>query len=207
MNSDFSLEFRKATINDSLEEIAELLYLTDLYIYPYWFGNLHSCKKEMSKLLLEDKFFFNINNIYVMVDNQNDRIVGIVCVVDKNVDLSYDYSKLEKINDRYEYTINNYVKGLIDEVKKSNFVYISNVCVHFDYRGKHIGSLMMKEIKEIYMKKYFEEIVLDVLADNSSAIKLYQNMGFKQTSDIFEGFNDPKKSKLDVFTMSTKLRK
>ena len=202
---DISVEFRKASVNDNLEEIAELLYRTDQYIYPYWFETLEKCKKELSKLMLEDKFFFNINNLYVMVDNTNKKVIGVVCIVDKRVDLSYNYEELEKVNDRYNFTINNYVKGLIDEVSRSDFVYISNVCVHPNYRGMHIGSIMMKNIIEIYKKQYFKEIVLDVLADNPGAVKLYQNMGFEQFSDIFEGFNDPMLEKPDVFSMKLKL--
>lgn len=205
MNNKLQFEFRKAHDTDNLEQIAELLYRTDKYIYPYWFGSLDNCKKELSKLLLEDKFFFNINNLYLMVDNINNIIIGVVCVVDKSVDLNYDYSKLEKVNDRYKFTINNYIKTLIEEVREAEFAYISNVCVHPEYRGKHIGSMMVKRVIEIYRKKCFDELSLDVLADNSGAIKLYQNLGFEQSSEIFKGFNDPLLQKPDVFSMKNDL--
>ena len=112
------------------EEIAELLYRTDQYIYPYWFGSLENCKRELSGLLVEDKFFFNVNNLYIVIDKVNNKIIGVVCVVDKYADLNFDYSKLESVNNRYKFTINNYIKGLIEEVKSSEFAYISNVCVH-----------------------------------------------------------------------------
>ena len=53
-----------------------------------------------------NKWKLNINgNVY--------RRIGIRFRYDKSVDLDYDYSKLEKINDRYKFTINNYIKGLI----------------------------------------------------------------------------------------------
>ena len=45
------------------------------------------------------------------------------------------------------------------------FAYISNVCVHPDYRGKHVGSMMLKYIIEICKKKYFDEIALDDIID------------------------------------------
>ena len=60
---------------------------------------------------------------------------------------------------------------------------------------------MVNKIIEIYKEKLFNEIVLDVLADNPGAIKLYQNLGFEQFTEIFEGFNDPNKEKPDVFSM------
>lgn len=200
------LEFRKVNINDSLEEIAELLYRTDPYIYPYWFKSLDNCKKELTKLMLEDKFFFNIDNLYIMKDNLNNKIIGVVCVVDRDVDLNYDYTKLERKNRRYKFTIDNYIKELIKEVQNSQFAYISNVCVHPEYRGMHVGSMMLKQIIEIYKRQYFDEIALDVLADNIGAIKLYQNLGFQQSSDIFDGFNNPNLEKPKVFSMRNDLK-
>lgn len=155
--------------------------------------------------MLEDKFFFNINNLYLMMDNTNKKVIGVVCIVDKSVDLNYDYSELEKVNERYKFIIDNYIKGLIKEVEDADFAYISNVCVHPEYRGMHIGSMMIREIVEIYRKKLFEQLVLDVLADNMGAIKLYQNYGFEQTGDKFKGFNAPNLEKPDVFTMKSEL--
>ena len=207
MEQQIEMEFRKTNEDDNLEEIAELLYLTDQYIYPYWFGSLENCKRELPALLLEDKFFFNINNLFIMKDVSNNKIIGVVCVVDKNVDLSYDYSKLEKANERYRFTVNTYIKALIEEVKNADFAYISNVCVHPGYRGKHIGSIMVRQVIEVYRRKCFKEMALDVLADNSGAIKLYNNLGFKKSSDVFEGFNDPMLNKPAVFSMKVKLNK
>lgn len=205
MKKQFQIEFRKAKKNDNLEEIAELLYRTDPYIYPYWFGGLENCKKELSTLLIEDNFLFNVDNLYIMKDLRNNKIIGVICVIDKHADLTYDYSKLEQVNARYKFTINNYIKVLIEEVKNSSFAYISNVCVHPDYRGKSIGSMMVRQVIEIYRKKSFNEISLDVLADNPGAIKLYKNLGFEQSSEIFEGFNDPRMEKPDVFSMKVNL--
>lgn len=194
-----NIEFRKAMASDDLEKIAELLYYTDDYIYPYWFGSVENCRKELTPLLTQDKFFFNINNIYVAVRDNN--ILGIVCITDKNTDLDYDYEELRKVNERYAFTIDNYIKGLIEEVKNANFAYISNVCVDPDSRGLHIGTFLIDSLIKEYKAKMFNEIVLDVLADNPGAIHLYEKMGFTKSSDIFPGFNDPEKSKPDVFTM------
>lgn len=194
-----NMEFRKATSSDNLEKIAELLYYTDDYIYPYWFGDVDNCRKELSPLLLQDKFFFNINNLYVAV--MDNEILGVVCIVDKNTDLSYDYSELEKINERYEFTINNYIKGLIEEVKDASFAYISNVCVDPNHRDLHIGTFLLDSLIKEYRNKMYKEIVLDVLKDNPRAIHLYKKMGFEQEGEVFKGFNSPNSEKPDVLTM------
>ena len=196
---------RKPNKKDNIKKIAELLYKTDNYIYPYWFGNLENCIKELTPLLLEEKFFFNINNLYIAYSNTNKEIIGVTCIVDKNVDLNYNYDNLKKINNRYKFTIENYIEGLIKEVKESEFAYISNVCVDEKYRGKHIGNYMISTIIDIYKEKLFKEIVLDVIAANPGAIKLYQNLGFEQFTEIFKGFNDPSKEKPDVFSMKNEL--
>ena len=60
MNNELNLEIRKASLEDDLLRIAELLYKTDPYIYPYWFETLDKCTKELSELLQVDKFIFAI---------------------------------------------------------------------------------------------------------------------------------------------------
>ena len=201
LDSGIQLEIRRATSVDDLESISELLYKTDQFIYPYWFGSLENCKSELSKLIVEEKFFFNVNHLYVAVDQEKNKIMGLICVVDKSVDLDYDYQKLEKLNDRYNFTVNHYIKGLIKEVKESDFAYISNVCVHEDYRGMKIGNQLVNYIIELYTQKCFKEVVLDVLAENPGAIHLYKKLGFEQFTEIFKGFNHPDKEKPDVFSM------
>lgn len=205
LENGINMEIRKATIDDDLIAIAELLYKTDQYIYPYWFESLESCKNELSKLLVEDKFFFYVEHLYVAVDQVKNRIMGLICAVDKEVDLSYDYSKLEVVNERYSFTVNNYIKGLIHEVKESDFAYISNVCVHEDYRGMKIGNCLVNHVIKIYTEKCFKEIVLDVLAQNPGAIHLYEKLGFEQFTEIFKGFNQPDKEKPDVFSMKVEI--
>ena len=196
---------RKPTKEDNLEKIAELLFNTDPYIYPYWFGNVDNCKRELTPLLLEDKFFFNINNLYITIDKGTNEIIGVMCILDKSVDLDYDYSTLKAKNERYCFTIVNYIEGLIKEVKEADFAYISNVCIDERYRGQHIGNFMMSYVIDVYKNKLFKEIVLDVLAQNPGAIKLYQNLGFEQFTEVFKGFNDPSKGKPLVFSMKTNL--
>ena len=207
-NKELVLEFRKATASDNLEEIAELIYYTDQYIYPYWFENIEKCKKELPLLMVQENFFFNVNNLYIAIDIENNKkIIGVICILDKSVDLTYNYEELRKINDRYCFTIDNYVMGLIDEVKNSDFAYISNVCVSPLYRGKHVGIRLMNYVIDVYVDKYFKEIALDVLAQNPGAIKLYENLGFEQISELFKGFSDPKIDKPDVFSMKLSLEK
>lgn len=199
--NNIQIEIRKASLSDDLLRISELLYKTDQYIYPYWFGNLENCKKELPKLLLEDRFFLNINHLYIAVDKVKNQIMGLVCAIDKNMNLDFDYGKLEKVNARYSFTVNHYIKGLIEEVKLADFAYISNVCVHEDYRGMKVGNQLVQYVVDFYAEKCFKEVVLDVLAKNPGAIHLYEKLGFEKFTEIFKGFNCPEEERPDVFSM------
>ena len=64
---------------------------------------------------------------------------------------------------------------------------------------------MISKIIDIYKEKLFKEIVLDVVAANPGAIKLYQNLGFEQFTELFKGFNDPNKERPEVFSMKNEL--
>lgn len=194
-----NMEFRKATLNDDLAKISELLYYTDDYIYPYWFETVDNCREKLPALLVQDKFFFYVDHLYLALLGSD--VIGLINIVDKKTDLSYDYNELKKVNERYEFTIDNYIMGLIDEVRDSEFAYISNICVDPNYRDLHVGTFLLDNLIKEYKTKRYDEIALDVLAENPRAIHLYEKMGFAKSSDIFPGFNAPNKARPNVFTM------
>lgn len=208
INVDKKIIIRKATKNDDLERISELIYNVDPYIYPYWFKNLENCKKVLPQLILEDKFIFNIETIYIAINSDNNEIVGLSSIVDKYSILEYDYEKLSTNNDNIKYTIENYIKPMIENIKTKNIATITNMCVKKEYRNMHIGYKLLKTVIDEYINNNndIEYIEFDVLAHNPSAIKLYKNLGFVQISDIEEGFNGYHMKKPEVIVMSLKIK-
>lgn len=209
INVDKKIIIRKATKNDDLERISELIYNVDPYIYPYWFENLENCKKVLPKLILEDNFIFNIETIYIAINSDNNEIVGLSSIVDKYSILEYDYEKLSTNNDNIKYTIENYIKPMIENIKTKNIATITNMCVKKEYRNMHIGYKLLKNVIDEYINNNdndVEYIEFDVLAHNPSAIKLYRNLGFVQISDIEEGFNGNNMEKPEVILMSLKIK-
>ena len=173
---------RKATLEDNFEEMAQLIYETDDKIYTYWFhDDVEEAKKVLPPLMKEEGFFYNYKSIYIAIDKNTNKIVGLICCVLPETNLEYDYDKIRKMSDSYAYTVDNYIIGLIEEVQELQVPYISNVAVHHDYRGRRIGSLMFRKVVE-EKKPFYRKLLLDVLADNPSAIKLYENLGFEITS-------------------------
>lgn len=206
---DKKIIIRKANKNDDLERISELIYNVDPYIYPYWFKNLENCKKVLPKLILEDNFIFNIETIYIAINSDNNEIVGLSSIVDKYSISEYDYEKLSTNNDNIKYTIENYIKPMIENIKTKNIATITNMCVKKEYRNMRIGYKLLKNVINEYINNNdndVEYIEFDVLAHNPSAIKLYKNLGFVQISDIEEGFNGNNMEKPEVILMSLKIK-
>lgn len=194
MSDNNNIIIRKATRDDNLIRISELIYGVDPYIYPYWFNSLEACKKMLPKLLLQDKFIFNIDTFYLAIDQNKERIIGVASLIDSYFDLDYDYTELLNYNDRFNYTIENYIQPMIDNIKLKNAACLTNMCVDKDYRNRHVGLKLLGTVINEYMNSKNEisdSIEFDVLADNVSAIQLYKHLGFIQVGGVEKGFNGP----------------
>ena len=60
-----------------------------------------------------------------------------------------------------------------------NELYVANVCVDKNSRGKGVGKFLLKNIIEQAKKLNCSKIVLDVSKDNKIAINLYKKNGFR----------------------------
>lgn len=184
---------RKANINDNFEQIAELIYETDPYIYPHWFhNNVEECKEVIAPLLDKEGFFFNYNSMHLLIDKTNNKIIGLIQIIDKDTNFNYDYTELMNKDKTYKFTIENYIFELIEEVNKFGLPYFSNIVIHHDYRGLKLGSIMMDYILKECKDKYYK-FILDVLAENPAAVRLYEKMGFVTTEKNMGFKNDSEK--------------
>jgi len=192
--------FRRANKDDNMEQIAELIYDTDPYIYPYWFeNNKEKCIKFMKSEMLKDGFIFNYNNFYVAYDSTINKIVGVICAIDKSVDLVYDYDRLCEFNDYYRITIEKYIKPILNEVSEfdDNTIYIPNVCIDKNLRGKKIGTKLMGYFISQMEKSGFNKFALDCLLHNLPAKNLYHSMGFKEMK-LIDGFSGNENKVVEV---------
>lgn len=182
--------FRRAKKNDNMEEIARLIYDTDPYIYPFWFEkNENKCVEFLKEEMLKDGFIFNYNNFYVAYDSTSNKIVGVICAIDKSVNLEYDYGELEKVNDCYRTTIKEYIKPILDEVEEydNETIYIPNVCIDKTLRGKKIGTKLLGYFIGQMEKAGFNKFALDCLLHNLQAKNLYHGLGFREMK-LMDGF-------------------
>lgn len=189
---------RRAREDDDMEDIVNLIYQTDPYIYPYWFNDdIKEAKKVLTPKLKEEGFIFHYENFYVAYDKELKKIVGVVSAIDPTTNLEYDYSELEKVNEKYKFTINNYLKALIKEVEEKKYMYLVNVCVDVNYRGYKIGTRLLKYFIEQMHEVGFDEIGFDCLMHNLRAKNLYHNLGFKEVSEGI-GFDGTEHSTVEI---------
>lgn len=192
------MQIRDLTLNDDLNKVAELIYQTDPYIYPYWFKDYSDWKSVLKHLIKTDGTVFYYKNIIIAIEH--DEVIGIVVVLDNNSNLDYDYSDLIKINKNFKYTISNYIKQI--DSKTPDSVYIPNVCVDLIHRQKGVGFRLISYVKD----KYKKNLLLDCLADNLPALKLYSKCNFKIAKEG-KGFNAPYKKKPFILKMIYKHNK
>lgn len=198
------IEFRRATENDNFFEIAELIYKTDDYIYPFWFdNNIETAKNVLNNLIGVEGFIFNYNNLYIAYDKSTNHIIGILCGLDRTENFEYDYSQLENINKNSDFTVKKYLKVLVTEVKENDFLYISNLCIDNQYRGRQIGTKLLGYFLTQMEKAGYDKFALDCLLHNLRAKNLYHSFGFKEMKEIV-GFDGTDESKVEVVFMLRK---
>jgi len=63
---------------------------------------------------------------------------------------------------------------------------IYDLYVKPEYRGRGIGTMLLRETLEDLRKRGFEEVRLTVLSKNQGAISLYERFGFREELKIME---------------------
>jgi len=64
------------------------------------------------------------------------------------------------------------------------------IYIHQDYHGKGLGTFLAKTILQEAKGKGFHRITLEVVADNTGAIKSYERAGFLHEGQMKDGFLD-----------------
>ena len=185
---------RRAKSTDNMKEIAKLIYQTDPYIYPYWFNNdVNKAVDFLSDKILMPGFVFNYENLYVAVDKDINKIVGLVVALDNSINFDFDYKEYINVNENYKNTIEKYIYECIKDVKNNDGLYIMNCTVLEEFRGKRIGSKLLGHFIKNMEVAGFENYRLDCLLHNLRAKNLYHSLGFKEMEEVkgFGGFAMP----------------
>lgn len=187
------MEIRRLSNKDDFEQVGELIYLTDPFIYPYWFKNdMGEAKKVLSKLIAK-RTVFNYRNCIIAIEDR--KTIGLILILTKENKMTDNLENLKKINFNYKYVIEKYIEKTY-EFYDSDIVYIMCVCVLPEFRNHKIASKMMDFLIKKYKNRKF---YLEVLSDNVFAQKLYKKFEFVKINrtEGFSGYNLPK-VKIDV---------
>ncbi|MBR3002640.1 MAG: ribosomal protein S18-alanine N-acetyltransferase [Clostridia bacterium] len=96
---------------------------------------------------------------------------------------TYSVFKSELENNNSKYIVakqNNEIVGFAGIWIAIDVAHITNIVVKKSMRKNGIGSLLLQELINMFKKLGLNEITLEVNEQNSSAIHLYQNFGFRQ---------------------------
>ena len=163
-----------ATLEDDLLTMAELIYYSDIYIYPYLFNGIEEGKKVIAQMIANDTLY-NYKNL--LVAKWQGKVVGVIVYQRQPVEFSYDVyrSCFEKCSvpfgEKAEYIWKNYY-ALMSEDHAG--IYVANVCVASSCRSKGVASHLFKKLFEQDTNCY-----LECVQANLPAVKLYQKLGFE----------------------------
>ncbi|TXE07723.1 GNAT family N-acetyltransferase [Gelidibacter salicanalis] len=103
-------------------------------------------------------------------------------------DISNDYFYIAE----HQRNVVGYVLGNL--TKHLNQGWMLSLGVHPDYRGKNIGKLLSETLLEALESSFSSEICLTVHPDNSTAIRIYEALGFENSKfhDAYYGVNEPR---------------
>lgn len=127
----------------------------------------------------------------------DDKIVGAVCATSDLKRFQKDVKRQLSLKDytKIFFAVISFRITIIDLLRRIRFEeslnksYNKNYCsiviffVNEDFRRKGIGSLLIKRVLSVYQGKV-ENIYVDTLISNKTAIRFYQSLGFKQVKNI-----------------------
>lgn len=86
---------------------------------------------------------------------------------------------------------NGEIAGYIGSHNILGEVYITNVAVFPDYRGKGIAKKLIKKIVDLSYEEKADFVTLEVRKSNVSAINLYKNTGFETVGERKKFYSSP----------------
>lgn len=166
------LEIRPLKLSDDLERVAELIYITDKYIYPTWFETLNHAKTILPSLMTKECIYSYKNIVIAKLDG---KIVGALVFLDeypKNnyLEIKNAYENLNlPVDVNFEHVNTFYLETLKDSLFGRNIVCLA---VLPEYRHKHIATALLNSIIE-------KKQSLAVVKDNHIALELYKKCDFQ----------------------------
>jgi len=176
-----------------LHRIADLIYETEPSLSAILFGkNKDKALSNIQHIVRMGGSSLDHDNIYLAAEN--DYIFGLtIFYKGSDINKKHESKSISKALDLldllrlsfYEHTL---IKRLLTTYIEKDQLYISNVCVDKEHRGKGVGRFLLNNIITHAKTRKCTSIILDVSNDNQVAIALYKKMGFTICKTRSSGF-------------------
>ena len=189
MHTKKCFEYRNIRLTDNLKIIGKLLYQTDPFIYPEFFGREESAEEIMEEVVKRNLYCFGPEHIFCAFDGK--KPIAMVCT-NPGGTCKWNYDEWKTMFDErsilnqkmFDHVADGYFEPLNEE-NLDGQLYVLAVCVLKEERGRGIGTELMQRFVAQHEK---ERIVLDTLANNAPAVSLYESCGFEPVEYYF-GFS------------------
>ena len=186
------VDISEAASDDRKMEIAVGIYDADRFIYPEAFGeDRELATKAIKRLIGMDGSLFDYRNL--IVARYNGQVCGVCLIYDGQSKWYAEAIKKrigkdllpERIEEGFNHASKEYFEKLTPEMLGKDTVELVAFSVEEGFRRKLVGKRMLEAVIQKYQGK---TIILDVLARNKEAIRLYENVGFAKQGKVFPGF-------------------
>lgn len=180
-----NIKIRSANNND-IEEIARLIYYTEVNPVDVWGGESKEETLENLKTLMSTKES-RYSTDYITVAEIDNKVVGAIILIpyDKLDKLSIEtdiklITRIEGFSEKILYMVNSIKYMIFRECRKGN-LYISNIATDESARGLGVGKMLMMYAEQVAKTKDFEGISL--LAKNEKVTKFYEKLNYNKSFD------------------------
>lgn len=180
-----NIKIRKGK-NSDVDEIARLIYYTEVNTGDVWGGETKEETLENLKILIRTKES-RYSTDYITVAELDNKVVGAIILIpyDKLDKLSIEtdiklINRIEGFSEKILYIVNSIKYMIFRECRRGN-LYISNIATDERTRGLGVGKLLMMYAEQVAKNAEFEGISL--LAKNEKVTKFYEKLNYNKSFD------------------------
>lgn len=180
-----NIKIRKGK-NSDVDEIARLIYYTEVNPGDVWGGETKEETLENLKTLIRTKES-RYSTDYITVAELDNKVVGAIILIpyDKLDKLSIEtdiklINRIEGFSEKILYIVNSIKYMIFRECRRGN-LYISNIATDERTRGLGVGKLLMMYAEQVAKNAEFEGISL--LAKNEKVTKFYEKLNYNKSFD------------------------
>lgn len=180
-----NIKIRKGK-NSDVDEIARLIYYTEVNPGDVWGGESKEETLENLKTLIRTKES-RYSTDYITVAELDNKVVGAIILIpyDKLDKLSIEtdiklITRIEGFAEKILYIANSIKYMIFRECRRGN-LYISNIATDESARGLGVGKMLMMYAEQVAKTEDFEGISL--LAKNEKVTKFYEKLNYNKSFD------------------------